>query len=190
MPRPSNRARLLDAYEELLVSGVGATVTLDAVAAAAGVSKGGLLYHFPSREALVDGLVARLDALLDDDVARMTSAADGVVDYFIRTSSRSALPEDDPLDRCITAVAGLGASGRWPQAVAALTAMQDRWYRVVLDEVGDPAVASLVCLVSDGLYFTPAQFEEASVASGAPGASRRGRASVDEVVALLRSLAR
>ena len=69
------------------------------------------------------------------------------------------------------AVAGLGASGRWPQAVAALTAMQDRWYRVVLDEVGDPAVASLVCLVSDGLYFTPAQFEEASVASGA--ASRR-----------------
>jgi len=48
VPRPSNRARLLDAYEELLVSGVGATVTLDAVAAAAGVSKGGLLYHFPS----------------------------------------------------------------------------------------------------------------------------------------------
>ncbi|NIJ05878.1 TetR/AcrR family transcriptional regulator [Frigoribacterium faeni] len=189
-PRPSAREAMLDSFEQLVVEAGERSATFDAVAAAADVSKGGLLYHFPSREALVDGLVARLDALLDDDVARMTSAADGVVDYFIRTSSRSALPEDDPLDRCITAVAGLGASGRWPQAVAALTAMQDRWYQVVLDEVGDPAVASLVCLVSDGLYFTPAQFEEASVASGAPGASRRGRASVDEVVALLRSLAR
>ena len=187
---------MLDSFEHLVVETGERSATFDAVAAAADVSKGGLLYHFPSREALVDGLVARLDVLLDDDVSRMTSAADGVVDYFIRTSSRSAIPEDDPLDRCITAVAGLGASGRLPQAVAALTTMQDRWYRVVLDEVGDPAVASLVCLVSDGLYFTPAQFEEASVASTGPGASgaagavHRGRASVDEVVALLRSLAR
>ena len=125
-------------FDQALILGIEKPVSVPAVAGAADVSKGGLLYHFPSREALVDGLVARLEALLDDDVERMTSAVDGVVDYFIRTSSRSAIPEDDPLDRCITAVAGLGASGRWPQAVSALTAMQDRWYRVVLDEVGDP----------------------------------------------------
>ncbi len=35
-------------------------VTLDAVAAAAGVSKGGLLHHFPSKAALIDGLFERL----------------------------------------------------------------------------------------------------------------------------------
>jgi AcrR family transcriptional regulator len=183
---------MLDAFEHLVVEHGERSATFDAVAAAADVSKGGLLYHFPSREALVDGLVDRLAALLDDDVAQMTSAADGVVDYVIRTSSRSAIPEDDPLDRCITAVTGLAASGRWPRTVAALTTMQDRWYQVVLDEVGDPAVASLVCLVSDGLYFTPSQPEEAAVAPGAaaPATARQGRASVDEVVALLRSLAR
>ena len=45
---PSARDRVLDAYETLLIeSGPGAT-TLDAVAAAADVSKGGLLYHFAS----------------------------------------------------------------------------------------------------------------------------------------------
>ena len=37
-----------------------AALTLDAVAAEAGVSKGGVLYHFGSKRALIDGL---LDAL-------------------------------------------------------------------------------------------------------------------------------
>jgi AcrR family transcriptional regulator len=38
--------------------GVG-SLTMDAVAAEAGVSKGGLLHHFRSKEALIAGLVAR-----------------------------------------------------------------------------------------------------------------------------------
>ena len=48
--------------------GMGA-VTLDAVAAASGVSKGGLLHHFPNKtgllEALLDDLLDRLEAAID-----------------------------------------------------------------------------------------------------------------------------
>lgn len=43
-------------------SGAG-KVTLDAVAKAAGVSKGGLIYHFPSKDALIAAMVQHL---LDD----------------------------------------------------------------------------------------------------------------------------
>ncbi len=46
-----------------------AAVTLDAVSAASGVSKGGLLHHFPNKnallEALFDSLVARLDEAIE-----------------------------------------------------------------------------------------------------------------------------
>jgi AcrR family transcriptional regulator len=35
-------------------------MTLEAVAREAGVSKGGLLYHFPSKEALIGGMIGRL----------------------------------------------------------------------------------------------------------------------------------
>jgi len=57
MPRPSQRARLLDAAADVIAAdGIGA-LTLDAVAARAGVSKGGLLYHFRSKNALVAALV-------------------------------------------------------------------------------------------------------------------------------------
>ena len=55
--RESTRDRLLDAAEALLVEAGPRGLTLDAVAAAARVSKGGLLYHFRSKDALVEGLV-------------------------------------------------------------------------------------------------------------------------------------
>jgi len=175
---------MLDAFEQLVTTGGERAATFDAVAAAAGVSKGGLLYHFPSRESLVDGLVDRLGALVEADVVEMTSASGGVVDYFIRTSSPSSIPADDPFDRCITAVTGLASSGRWPRAVAALTQMQQRWYDVVLEAVGDPAVARLVCLVADGLYFTPGPFDQEAVDP------EEGRAPIGDVVELLRGLSR
>src|SRR5699024_11458005 len=54
--------------------------------ARAGVSKGGLLYHFASKEALAEGLIARLDALVEEDLAAMREAADGPSRYYVRTS--------------------------------------------------------------------------------------------------------
>ncbi|MDK1388898.1 TetR/AcrR family transcriptional regulator [Sinorhizobium sp. 8-89] len=73
------RQQLLEVAARLsLEQGIGA-VTLDAVSQAAGVSKGGLLHHFPNKLALLDGLfdelVARFDraieeAMAGDDVER------------------------------------------------------------------------------------------------------------------------
>src|SRR5689334_15973711 len=55
--------RLLDVAGDLVVEAGVAALTLDAVAKRAGVSKGGLLHHFPSKNALlaamVDGMVER-----------------------------------------------------------------------------------------------------------------------------------
>lgn len=50
--RPSARDKILDATLALVVEIGPETLTLDAVAARAGVSKGGLLYHFPFKEDL------------------------------------------------------------------------------------------------------------------------------------------
>lgn len=54
------RARLLDAAVEMMGLSGPAGLTLDQVARQAGVSKGGLLHHFPSKEALFEALVRRL----------------------------------------------------------------------------------------------------------------------------------
>lgn len=53
------RDRILDAAEQLVRDHGARNLTLDAVAQAAGVSKGGLLYHFPGKDALLAGMVER-----------------------------------------------------------------------------------------------------------------------------------
>ncbi|MEO2167455.1 MAG: TetR/AcrR family transcriptional regulator, partial [bacterium] len=49
------RAKILDAAEDLILEAGATGLILDEVARRAGVSKGGLLYHFPSKADLVSG---------------------------------------------------------------------------------------------------------------------------------------
>lgn len=148
-PAPSapTRDRLLDAFEELLVEGGERSATLDSVAAAAAVSKGGLLYHFASKDALVDGLLARLDALAREDADNIRTAPAGPVDYLIRTSVHTG----SPLDRAYIAGSRL-AQGRDPRAMQVLSEIRRRWLSVIEDAVHDPDTAQAIMLISDGLY--------------------------------------
>jgi len=121
---------------------------MDATARAAGVSKGGLLYHFASKDALETALIERLNALVDDDVDEITTAAEGAVAHYIRTSILAG----DPLDRAMLAVSRLAQGGSAP-ASAALQDVRRRWADAVRPHVRDDAALDLVLLVSDGLYF-------------------------------------
>jgi AcrR family transcriptional regulator len=53
----ASKRRILDAASELAFEDGAAHISLDAVAARAGISKGGLLYNFPSKTALMRALV-------------------------------------------------------------------------------------------------------------------------------------
>ena len=62
------RQKLLRAaIEQIRTSGITG-LTLDAVAKEAGVSKGGLLHHFPSKDALVNGLIRQFFANFEERV--------------------------------------------------------------------------------------------------------------------------
>ena len=68
------RRHLLAATARLLLEKGPSSVTLDAVSQAAGVSKGGLLHHFPNKPALLDGLFDELTQRFDRALAaRMAS---------------------------------------------------------------------------------------------------------------------
>ncbi|QHC66217.1 TetR family transcriptional regulator [Rathayibacter sp. VKM Ac-2759] len=151
MPPAPARDRVLDAFEALLIEQGERAATLDATARTAGVSKGGLLYHFPSKDALVDGLVERLDERLAEDIDRITTSDEGVVPYLIRTSFAA----DTPFDRTILAVSRI-AQGHDERASAGLARIHDSWNAVVTEAVGDPLIARAIVLMSDGLYYNSA----------------------------------
>jgi AcrR family transcriptional regulator len=56
----SSRERILNAAAELVREVGSRRLTLEGVAERAGMSKGGLLYNFPSKDALLQGMVERM----------------------------------------------------------------------------------------------------------------------------------
>jgi AcrR family transcriptional regulator len=72
--RPSSRERILEAACALAKEVGPAGLSLDAVAERAGVSKGGLLYHFPHKSelfrAIVEDHMAEMDRIMDEAEAR------------------------------------------------------------------------------------------------------------------------
>ena len=75
MGRPSSREHILEAAEAVVIEVGSNRLTLEAVSERAGVSKGGLLYHFPSKEALLASMVQRL---IDDYRTRQTETLDSL----------------------------------------------------------------------------------------------------------------
>lgn len=60
MARANSKEAILDAAEDVVLESGAAHLTLDAVAARSGVSKGGLMYNFPTKEALLQAMIARM----------------------------------------------------------------------------------------------------------------------------------
>ena len=144
--RPT-RDRLLDAFETLLVSAGSRAATLDAVAAEAQVSKGGLLYHFHSKDELVDGMLARLREQGRADVEKMRTAKKGPVDFYLTTSINSG----SDFDRALIAAARIAQTDT--RASQALGDLREGWFEVLQHHLEDEALARTIQLIGDGLYF-------------------------------------
>ena len=68
------RELLLDAAEDVVIARGVNDMTLETVAASAGISKGGLLYHFPSKDALIQAMVSRIACLVREHFATELAA--------------------------------------------------------------------------------------------------------------------
>lgn len=140
------RDRVLDALQQLVLDGDPAP-TLDAVAAAAGVSKGGLLHHFRDRRALAHGLVHRAVAETD---AAMTAAAErgSAAETWLRLSATDG-PEQAAARALLSLLrVSVGNVDLPPEVDVAVR----HWQSVIEAEVGDPVRAEVVRLVGDGLF--------------------------------------
>jgi AcrR family transcriptional regulator len=62
------RHELLDRAVRIILDHGPAKLTVQAVSDAAGVTKGGLFHHFPTKRALVEGIFATLTERLDADI--------------------------------------------------------------------------------------------------------------------------
>jgi len=150
----STRDKLLDAAEAIVSREGVARLTLDAVAREAGLSKGGVLYHFGTKDALVGALVARLYETFERDIERIVNASPDEPGRWTRayvTATVAPGPEQAELTREVSAGL-LAAIATDPALLDPLRARYDAWQERVERDGIDPALATLARLAVDGLW--------------------------------------
>jgi AcrR family transcriptional regulator len=123
----------------------GAAPSLAEVARAVGLTKQGVLHHFPSRAALDEAIL--LGALERLDAAMRAAAQCG---RAAETYLRLAAPSDEDRAAALVMVTLLrrGDTTLPPVVGEAVT----RWEAMIAEEVGDPVRARVVRLVGDALF--------------------------------------
>ncbi len=151
--RPNSRGLVLDAADAL-VSEVGANhVSLDAVAARAGISKGGLLYLFPSKVALLQGMLERYVERLENGAAngapkRKVSEARRLL------AARLAARGDHDIDKQRTgSFSMIAAIAERPALLDPVRAAHKRIWSRLQKTSPDPELALLAWFALEGLLF-------------------------------------
>lgn len=145
-PLPT-RQRILRAADAIATESGAGMVSLDAVAERAGISKGGLLYHFPTKgkllQALVENHLERIEGMLGDSDDQL--GPNGVIltllDHFLVELQRKT-PEGGLL----------AALAEDPTILAPVAAYQARILHRIRANATDPALAETIFFAIQGWH--------------------------------------
>jgi|SRR5690606_4596927 AcrR family transcriptional regulator len=151
MTNSPTRDAILDAAQRIAAQRGAGRITLDEVARESGLSKGGLLYHFSSKEALLQAMLERLiertSAVREAHEATLAGQPWATLRAALATRHEPAV-----LDPHV-AMAILTAAAEQPSLLDPLrehiAALRDR----IVQENGDSPMAWLLWAAADGLLF-------------------------------------
>lgn len=165
--RPDTRTAILDAADAIVADQGVASLTFDEISKVAGISRGGVLYHFSSKEALTEAMVQRFIERFDvavadaagrdpEPVGRHTRA------YLLATLGEPPLTGDlfDKANGAITA-----ALANYPERLEPVRQQSARSQSFIERDTIDPILATIIRLAIDGLWlgenFNLVQFDPA-----------------------------
>lgn len=154
--KTEKREAVLKAAGQIVLSRGVENLTLDAVAKQAGVSKGGLLYHFPTKEALVEGmaehLIREFDDLIEQKIEREVAVGEAPeAGRWLRAYVR--VNTAPPLESSSISAALMAAIPTNPKALAATDEAFERWRQRAESDGVSLEMATLVRLAADGCWF-------------------------------------
>jgi AcrR family transcriptional regulator len=147
------RERLLRAAIDFVSSNGAANLTLDAVATCAGVSKGGLLHHFPSKQALVHALMERIAKTFANRLQYHLDAEAGATPGRWTRAYINASFEYEPDELKLTSAIATVVSS--DPALVHVLQSQFAWIDERIENDGLPAArATAIRLACDGLWIS------------------------------------
>lgn len=141
------RAKLLQTAQDLSFSRGWGNFSLNDVVAESGISKGGLLHHFPTKNALLENLYDLLLMRFDAQITTYMQADDEPLGRFLRAYLKIAQQIDEQGANSLPAVLRL--------ALVAEPNLREKWQAWLdtkLSVVDGDAFSLIVRLAADGLW--------------------------------------
>ncbi len=155
--RSNSRELILDAAEALVLDAGAAHLTLDAVAERAGISKGGLLYNYATKEALLQAMITRHVERITEAQAETLAQLPPGPGRELRACLLTALNDGKCSEGKRLGVSMIAASANEPRLLEPIRELQRRRLGHLLEASAaglDFGRTAAVSLAVDGLMLT------------------------------------
>ncbi|SDL88559.1 DNA-binding transcriptional regulator, AcrR family [Sediminibacillus halophilus] len=150
MGRHSRKVEILTAASKIVSERGIFNLTLEAVAEEAGISKGGLLYHFPSKEALVEGMVEHLTNNYREKIANNAEMDPEEKGQWVRAYVNvtfNQVYQNKDMNAGLLAAKAVNEKLLDP-----IRELYAEWQQEIEEDGIDPVKATIIRLASDGIW--------------------------------------
>ncbi|WP_025785413.1 TetR/AcrR family transcriptional regulator [Sporosarcina sp. D27] len=150
MAANTRKIDILDAASRIVAERGIFHLTIEAVAEEAGISKGGLLYHYRSKEVLVEKMVEHLANNYRNKIA--THAEEDEIEAgkwtraYVDVTFKKGYPNKDMHSGL------LAAKAINPELMSPIREVYSEWQRDIETDGIDPIMATIIRLASDGIW--------------------------------------
>ena len=152
MGRATRKVEILHAASKIVTERGIFNLTLEATALEAGISKGGLLYHFPSKEALVKGMVQHLAENYREKIANTveesTEEKGQWTKAYVEVTFNNTYKNKDMHAGLLAAKAVSG------ELLEPIQDLYTKWQDEIENDGIDPVKATIIRLATDGIWLS------------------------------------
>lgn len=151
VPLETTREQILDAVERLINDRGTRKLTIEAVAAEAGMSKGGVLYNFRSKQELLRGVVLRFVLHVREATFALQGRLESEGNPCPLLHASFAVYKNYRDKEAVKSIFALAVQE--PDLMAEFQEMCSEFGKAVVAEVKDPVWGQMFELIVDGLYY-------------------------------------
>jgi AcrR family transcriptional regulator len=145
----TTKISILNAASKVILDQGAEALTLEAVANEAGISKGGLLYHFPTKRKMIEGMIERLITGTEYALAKAMSANGG---DFLLAYIAISIAENPEYNQVTCALLAVVAND--PDLIKPLQVRYRQWQDQAAAAAPSPEIGTLIRLALDGLWMS------------------------------------
>jgi len=147
------RDLIFQAASQILIDEGLSSLTLAKVAQQAGLSKGGLLYHFPNKVTLIEAIFEYHNGLFEARLVELFRAEDDAPGAWLKAYAKASVEQIADSTTASLYASLFAAEEKYASAHAKMRQKYTDWQDKVIHSGLDPNWAMLIRLAVDGLWF-------------------------------------